>query len=340
MEKKVHDLTLGTVTANFFGISFRDIKLFDSQDIKNMISMEDAIQLMEAAFASFSRGKSHVPQRYISELSGLALDLFFKPVHSEDLDRIAVKILTQKQGDMQPGIPTILGIVLLIDSCSGEFLSIVDGTYLTALRTGAASGIATKYLARKDAETVAIFGCGAQGVTQLEAVCKVRPIKRAMLYDLNPHSAMRLKEMSQDKLKLTVSIEEDMGNLKKADVICTATSSENPLFSLDEISKGVHINAIGSFKPHMQEISPLIVKASRLYIDSREAALKETGDLIKPITEDYISRTFVRDEIGDLINDQCDGRQSADEITLFKSVGIAVQDLFIANAVYTKSIPV
>jgi ornithine cyclodeaminase/alanine dehydrogenase len=266
------------------------------------------------------------------------MDLFFKPVYSEELGRIAVKILTQKKGVSRPGFPTIIGVVLLIDSSSGVILSMVDGTYLTALRTGAASGIATRYLAREDAETVALFGCGAQGVTQLEAVCNVRPIKRALLYDVNSQNALKLKEQLQDQMDISLNIEKDLGNLKMADVICTATGSETPLFSMDEISAGTHINAIGSFKPHMQEISPGIIKACRLYVDSREAVLKETGDLIKPIRDTVIDSTFVRDEIGDLINNEIEGRHSPNEITLFKSVGIAVQDLFVANAVYNRSL--
>ena len=338
MEKNVLDLSTDANLGGLFHHSFEDLKLFDILDIKKVVSMGDAIKLMEEAYSSYSKGNSYVPQRYISDLQCLSMDLFFKPVYSEELGKIAVKILTQKRGATIPGIPTIVGVVLLLDSKSGEVLSLIDGTYLTALRTGASSGIATQYLAREDSETVAIFGCGAQGVTQLEAVCNVRPIKRALLYDLDVSAATKLKEQMQDKLDISLSVEKNLGNLRKADVICTATGSGAPLFSIDDISGGIHINAIGSFKPYMQEISPRIIQSCRLLVDSREAVLKETGDLIKPIKEGVIQSTFVRDEIGDLINDDCDGRQSPDEITLFKSVGIAVQDLFVANAVYSRSV--
>ncbi len=338
MEKNVLDLSTDANPGGLFHHSFEDLKLFDILDIKKVVSMGDAIKLMEEAYSSYSKGNSYVPQRYISDLQCLSMDLFFKPVYSEELGKIAVKILTQKRGATIPGIPTIVGVVLLLDSKSGEVLSLIDGTYLTALRTGASSGIATQYLAREDSETVAIFGCGAQGVTQLEAVCNVRPIKRALLYDLNVSAATKLKEQMQDKLDISLSVEKNLGNLRKADVICTATGSGAPLFSIDDISGGIHINAIGSFKPYMQEISPRIIQSCRLFVDSREAVLKEAGDLIKPIKEGVIQSTFVRDEIGDLINDDCDGRQSPDEITLFKSVGLAVQDLFVANAVYSRSV--
>lgn len=317
---------------------FRNIKLFSAEDIKKLISMEEAIKLMELAFASYSGGKSHVPKRYISEFPGAPIDIFFKPVYCDELGRIAVKILTQKKANSNPDKPTILGIVLLLDYGTGEILSLIDGTYLTALRTGAASGIATKYLARENAETVALLGCGAQGFTQIEAVCNVRPIKRAILYDINPNASRKLRSIMQKKLDISISIEENMQKLRQADIICTATNSETPLFKCEDISRGVHINAIGSFKPHMQEIDPMIIRSSNLYVDSRKAVLKETGDLIKPINDNIFSSNFVNAEIGDLISNNTAGRQSEDEITIFKSVGIAVQDLFVANAIYSKSL--
>jgi len=338
MKKRSQDLNLDTASKDLFDASFKAIKLIDSQEIGEKISMGDAIKLMEAAYKCYSSGKCIVPARYVSDLPGLPMDLFFKPVYSEGLGRIAVKILTQKHDVSSSCFPTIIGVVLLLDSKTGGILAMIDGTYLTALRTGASSGIATLYLAREDAETLAVFGCGAQGETQLDAVCNVRPIKRALLYDVNAQAAGNLRDKMQDKLGIPLSIEKGLGALKKADVICTATGSQKPLFSLEDISKGVHINAIGSFKPHMQEISPDIIKSCRLFVDSREAVLKETGDLIRPIKKGIISSTFIRDELGDLINEDSLGRQSSDEITLFKSVGIAVQDLFVANAVYEKSV--
>jgi ornithine cyclodeaminase/alanine dehydrogenase-like protein (mu-crystallin family) len=338
MEKNVHDTNAETLTADPIPYSFANIELLDAQLVRKTIPMSEAIKLMESAYKCYSSGKCALPPRYISALPGLPMDLFFKPVYSEELGRIAVKILTQKKGVSHPGFPTIIGIVMLIDSVSGAFLSMIEGTYLTALRTGAASGIATQYLAREDSETLAVFGCGAQGETQLEAVCNVRPIKRALLYDVDTLAAENLRDCMQDKLGIPLSVETDLRGLKKADVICTATGSQKPLFSMEDISKGVHINAIGSFKPHMQEISPEIIKSCRLFVDSRESALKESGDLIKPMKKGIISSTFIRDEIGDLINEDVEGRQSPDEITLFKSVGIAVQDLFVANAVYNKSV--
>jgi len=277
-----------------------------------------------------------MPQRYISSIN--KLDLFLKPAYNEKLGRIAVKIITQKKGGNLHGIPSILGVVLLLDLKTGAVLSMMDGAYITALRTGAAGGIATKLLARENAETAAVFGCGKQGETQLEAVCNVRPIKRAFIYDHNIDAAIKLKTEMEEKLNISIHIEKNLENLKQVDIICTATNSENPLFSQKDISKGVHINAIGSYKPNMQELDPLIIKAGKLFVDSRQSVLKESGDLIKPIDEHIFTDRIIVAEIGELINEKTVGRQTDNEITIFKSVGLGVQDLFVANAIFEKFI--
>lgn len=308
--------------------------MLSSADISSLINMQDAINAMETAFASYSEGTTYVPQRYVSDIHNL--NLFFKPAFNEQLGRIAVKIITQKKEENLQGIPTILGVVLLLDIKTGAILSIMDGAYITAIRTGAAGGIASKLLARKDSETVAVFGCGAQGKTQLEAVCNVRPIKKAFLYDLSLDAANKLKTEMENKLDISILVVENPEYLKGADIICTATNAENPLFKLENISKGTHINAIGSYKPNMQEIDPVIIKNGKLFVDSRKSVLKESGDLIKPINEHIFSDEVIKAEIGELINKKTEGRQDNDEITIFKSVGLGVQDLFMANMIYEK----
>ncbi len=315
---------------------FNRIKIMGPGDIRSLVSMGEAVEAMKKAFSGFSSGESQVPQRYVSRIPDSDIDLFFKPAYDNNLERIAVKILTQKtEGDIS-GIPTILGIVLLMDKKTGAVLSMIDGTYLTALRTGAASGRATKFLSRRNAEIVAIFGCGAQGRTQLEGVCSARRIKEAILYDLNKVAAGKLKIEMEKHLNISIHIEEDLQNLKKADIICTATNSKKPLFSRKDISKGVHINAIGSYKPDMQEIDPQIFNSGILFTDSRESVLKESGDLIKPLKDGIFSKNIIKAEIGDVITGNVTGRNTDDDITVFKSVGLGVQDLFMADLIYNK----
>lgn len=313
--------------------SFENIKILSEADIKGLVNMGDAINAMESAFASFSDGSSYVPQRSVSSINDL--NLFFKPAYNETLGRICVKILTQKK-EAKPGIPTILGVVLLMDIKTGAILSMMEGAYITALRTGAAGGIATKLLALENSDTVAIFGCGTQGKTQLEAVCYVRPIKRALLYDLNTNAAMKLKMEMEEKENISIEVVNNPEYLHDANIICTATSSKNPLFSWNDITKGTHINAIGSYKPDMQEIDPEIIKSGNLFVDSKESVLKESGDLIKPINENIFNESVITGEIGELINNKINGRRDDKDITIFKSVGLGVQDLFMANMIYEK----
>ena len=313
---------------------FQDIKMLNTEEIKSLISMKEAIIAMELAFASFSDGSSKVPHRHVSGIN--SLDLFLKPAYNEKLGRVAVKIITQKKDVTLQGVPAILGVVLLLDLKTGAILSMMDGAYITALRTGAAGGIATKLLACKDAETVAVFGCGVQGKTLLEATCAVRPIKQALLYDLNTDAANTVKTEMEEKLNIYIRVEKNLEHLKLADIICTATNSEKPLFSQKDISKGVHINAIGSYKPNMQELDPLIIKEGKLIVDSRQSVLKESGDLIKPIAEHIFTDSVVEAEIGELINNKASDMHDNNEISIFKSVGLGVQDLFVANAIFEK----
>ncbi|PLX13731.1 MAG: ornithine cyclodeaminase family protein [Marinilabiliales bacterium] len=313
--------------------NFQDIKILSESDIKGLLNMGDAINAMESAFSSFSEGSTYVPQRSVSSINDL--NLFLKPAYNEKLGRICVKILTQKK-EAKPGIPTILGVVLLMDMKTGAILSMMDGASITALRTGAASGIATKLLAAENSDTMAVFGCGTQGKTQVEAVCNVRPIKRALLYDLNTDAAVKLKREIEEKENISVEVVNSPEYLYDVNIICTATNSKNPLFSWNDITKGTHINAIGSYKPEMQEIDPEIIKNGNLFVDSKESVLKESGDLIKPINENIFDESVIIGEIGELINNKINGRRDDNEITIFKSVGLGVQDLFMANMIYEK----
>jgi len=293
---------------------------------------------MERAFSSLSTGESFVPQRYVSKLPANGIIMLFKPAFVEKEQRASIKILTQREGGFTSGIPNIQGIVMVIDSDTGEILSIMDGEYLTALRTGAASGLATRYLAREDAKTMALFGCGTQGRTQLEAVVCERQINRVLVYDKIKAAAERFIEEMQSKLNLKIVYSENNSALKEADIICTATNSTEPLFNYADVKPGAHINAIGSFQPGMQELDPYLIRDAKVYVDLAESCLKVSGDLIKPIVEGIIDQSHIVGEIGDLCLNKIRGRGSEDEITIFKSVGVAIQDYTVASDIYNTSL--
>jgi ornithine cyclodeaminase/alanine dehydrogenase-like protein (mu-crystallin family) len=320
--------------------SRKPIRIIKAAEIKQHYSMQQAIDAMERAFSSLSSGESFVPLRFVSKLPSNNMLMLFKPAYVQKEERVSVKFLTQRENGIIPGIPTIQGIVLVIDAESGEILSIMDGEYLTALRTGAASGLATRCFARKDAKIMALFGCGTQGRTQLEAVVCERDIKKVLVFDKYKKSAeLFIREMTE-KMDIKMAYVEDTSELKEADVICTATNSTAPLFRREDVKSGVHINAIGSFQPQMQELDPFLIQGAKVFVDQYDSCIKESGDLIKPISEGIIGEDHIVGEIGDFLLNKIEGRESDDEITVFKSVGVAIQDFAVAIDIYNNSLSV
>ncbi len=313
------------------------IKLIKRSEMAKYFNMSEAIDSMEFAFASLSGGDCYVPKRYIISTKDESLTLLLKPAFIDNHKMSSIKVLTQKNSTSIPEIPTILGIVLLIDNVTGEILSIMDGEFITALRTGAASGLATKYLSRKDSCKLAIFGCGRQGRTQLEAVNAVRKLEKIWVFDKSKEQAELFIEDMNNKTKANIEFTSDRSVLKEADIICTATNSESPLFNKNHLKKGTHINAIGSFKPEMQELDPEIINSARVYFDDKESCLYESGDFIKAIKDPEISNKNIIGEIGEYMLKKIEGRSSSDETTIFKSVGTAIQDFVIADRIYNKS---
>jgi len=316
----------------------RPIRLIKSSEINKHFSMIEAIEAMADAFKSLSSGESFVPQRYVTTFGDPSLNLLLKPAFVETQKRASLKILTQKERGAVNNIPAIIGVVMLIDALTGEILSIMDGEYLTALRTGAASGLATNYFAPKEANTLAIFGCGAQGKTQLEAVAAVRNLSNIWVFDNNYEKAQSFVSAMKTKTDAAIEIAENLDILKNCDIICTATNSESPLFEYKHLKKGVHINAIGSYKANMQEIDPEILQKATIYVDQKEACLLESGDFIKPIKAGLFNADHIKGEIGDYALGKIAVRTSEHEITVFKSVGVAIQDFSIAHKIYEKSI--
>ena len=300
--------------------------------------MRQAVDAMERAFSSLSSGECYVPMRVVTRLPDNELLMLFKPAFVEKEKKATVKFITQRENKSIPGIPAIQGIVMVIDSVTGEIMSIMDGGYITALRTGAASGLATRFLAGKNAHTLALFGCGAQGKTQVEAVMCERDIRKILVFDKNRNRVSRFIEEMQEEFNTEMVFCEDTSVLKEADIICTATNATAPLFKREEVKEGAHINAIGSFQPHMQELDPWLIRDARVFIDQTEPCLKESGDLIKPILEGIISESHIAGEIGDFILKRIEGRESDDQITIFKSVGVAIQDYAVATDIYNCSL--
>jgi ornithine cyclodeaminase/alanine dehydrogenase-like protein (mu-crystallin family) len=220
-----------------------------------------------------------------------------------------------------------------MDADLGTPLAVLEAGYLTAVRTGAASGAATDVLARKDARVAAIFGAGVQGRTQLEAIAAVRPLRRAFIVDTDARAAAAFAAEMGRALGLEIEPADAPTALGDADIVSTVTTSAVPVFRDGDLKPGVHINAVGSYKPHVREIPGETVRRAALFVDERRSALEEAGDILIPLREGLIGETHIRAEIGQVLAGLAPGRRSDDEITLFKSVGNAVEDLAVAALV-------
>jgi ornithine cyclodeaminase/alanine dehydrogenase-like protein (mu-crystallin family) len=272
--------------------------------------------------------RTHVP---MPEHQG---DVLVMPAYSPDTARFGLKVITLFENNPAIRLPFIQAMVMVFDTNTGSPVAIMEGTSLTAIRSGAASGAATDLLARDDVRKAAIFGAGIQARTQLEAVCAVRPIRDASVFDQDPVRAAAFAREATEQLGIRVTVAGSSAEaLEGAGIICTATTSATAVFADRDVASGAHVNAIGSYKPHMREIPPETVARSYLVVDQVDAAWEEAGDLILPLTAGLIGKDHIRAELGEIAAGTKPGRPHPDAVTFFKSVGIAIQDLAAASCV-------
>jgi ornithine cyclodeaminase len=303
--------------------------------VRDLVPMPDAIDLMKTAFAELSAGRTVSPLRTVIPLPDREGDALFMPAYVPAMDALGLKAVNVFRRNPERGLPVIHAIVSLVDPETGQPLAIMDGTYLTALRTGAVSGAAADLLARPESRVLAAIGAGAQGVTQIAAVCAVRPIDRVIAVDVNEAALERLGQLVrtdwpeiESRLETTTDV---AAAVREADIICTATTSHSPVFRDADVRPGVHISAVGAYTPEMQELPAETVARATVVVDAVDAALSEAGDLIIPLRDRLVSREHFARELGMVASGTAPGRTSDEEVTLFKSVGNAVQDVVVAK---------
>ena len=293
--------------------------------------MREAVDLMKVAFRELSAGRAVVPHRTGMEMPGGEGRALLMPVYMPESGQFAVKLVSLFRNNPAKGLPYIQALLILLDATSGEPLALMDGGYLTALRTGAATGLATDFLARKGASTLMIFGAGAQSRLQIEGVCAVRTIQHAFIYDPNRERAERFREEMKERVPCEIRVARSPGAAAEADIICTATTSEQPVLDDSDINPGVHINAVGAYRPEMCEIPAQTVARALVVVDSRPSTMSEAGDIIQAVAAGNFRSEDIHAEIGEIVAGTRTGRRSEAEITLFKSVGNASQDLVTAG---------
>ncbi len=312
--------------------------ILNRDEVAFVLDMKDCINVVESAFAELANGTADMPMRSnIKPPGGLAL---YMPAYLKEMKALACKVVTVfKDNPVKHHLPTTIGKVLLQDPETGDVICIMDGGFLTAMRTGAASGVATKYLARDEKNmTAGIFGSGVQAQMQLWAVCEVRDISKAWAYDINEEAAKKFAKKMHEKLGIEIIIAARPEELLQADIICAATSSPTPIFDGSLVKKGTHINGIGSHTPNARELDTEIVKRSKFIGDSREACFNEAGDIMIPLNAGEIHETHFYAELGEIVTGRKEGRVDDKEITVFKSNGLAVQDTATAKLIYDKAV--
>ena len=301
--------------------------------------MSEAVDIVEQAFCALSDGSAYVPNRIQIEVPDQNGTTLFMPGYVKTMGEMAIKVVSVYPDNPTLGIPCINALVMLLDTKTGRVKAILDGTVLTGLRTGAAGGVGTKLLARRDAESFAVFGAGIQGRHQLEAVEAVRSIKDVRVFDPIREAAERFVEEMQGKSQAELRVASTPADaVRGVDVISTTTTSAIPVFDDADVGPGTHINAVGVYKPHMHEIPSATVARARIAVDSREDCREEAGDLLIPIKEGLREKDEIWPEIGEISLGDKTGRENDEEITLFKTVGVAVQDVLMAAAVYERAV--
>lgn len=315
--------------------------LLTRADLRRLVPMADAVELMKQAFAELSAGRTVSPLRIVIPIEEHAGDALFMPAHVPAMDALGLKIVSVFKNNPTRGLPVINALVAAIDPETGVPMAVMDGTYMTALRTGAVSGAATDLLARPESRVLANIGAGAQGVTQIAAVCAVRPIERVIQFYRTEDKRARFAEaLARDWPDLVERVEYTMdadAAVSEADVVCASTSARSPVFSASAVRPGTHVNAVGAYTHDMQELPPDLIVNATVVVDAIEAVLAEAGDLVKPMNDGLCGPEHFSRELGDVAAGRAPGRVSDGELTVFKSVGNAVQDVVVARRAYDRA---
>jgi len=315
------------------------LRLLSESDVRRAVTMPEAIEAMRLAFGQLSAGEAVAPVRTAISVEPHGGTALFMPAYLKGSNGLGAKLVSVFAGNVDRGLPTIAGVLVMEDASTGRPIAVIEAGYLTALRTGAASGLATALLARPEASILALFGAGAQARTQLEAVAAVRTLREVRVVTRDPAHAAAFIEAVRGQPGIPEHLVASSPDeaLHGADVVVTATTATTPVFAGEALAAGAHVNAIGSHTAQARELDETSVLRSQVVVDSRAACLQEAGDLLLPIQAGLWSAERIHAELGEIVLGRATGRTSSGEVTLFKSVGLAVQDIAVGQVVLRKA---
>jgi len=315
-----------------------DVLIADQKQVTELLPMEAAIPAMREALLLLQRGDVLMPLRSHLALPGSGNVFAMMPSYAGEIQAVGAKVMTGFPANYGSGLDTHQGVVLLFETERGLLRAVVDATALTAIRTAAVSGVATDLLARPDAGDLALIGAGTQAHTHLQAMGAVRRLRRIRVFAQPRQSAVDFAARQARLHGLEVEVAEGAREaVAGADLVCTVTTASEPVLLGEWVAAGAHVNAVGAYLPDMRELDSALVARARLYADRRESLVNEAGEFVIPRSEGLIDESHIVGEVGEVLAGAAPGRTSPDEVTLFKSLGIAIEDLVAARQVYERA---
>ena len=312
--------------------------LLSEQDVRIVLPMADLIDAMETTLAKFSSNEVTQPLRTVIEVGLQKAFVGIMPAFIDEPAMLGTKVVSVFGSNAAVGLPTHLATIILLDPMTGELLSIMDGRYITEARTAAVSAVSVKHLARNDATRLAIIGTGVQARSHLEAINAVRQLEQVSVWSRSVANRTAFAQEMRARTTATITLASSAREaVHGADVIVLATASREPVVHSDWISNGAHVCAVGACRPDQREMDSALVARGRVFVDSRTGALAEAGDIILPMKEGAIHAQHVAGELGEVVLGRIAGRTSSDEVTIFKSLGMAVEDVAAAHLAYLKA---
>lgn len=314
-------------------------RLLNEQQVHSLLPMQDLISAMESALAKFSAREVLQPVRTVLTVGPTKAYFGVMPAYVPAPASLGAKLVTVFGENHKKNLPSHLATILLLDPDTGALQAIMDGRYITEARTAAVSAVSTRFLAKKDASTLAIIGSGVQARSHLEAYQHVRQLKEVRIWSPKERSREQfVDDMSPQVSVPIIAAATAEAAVRGADLIVLVTSSPTPVIDDAWVSEGAHVVCVGACRPNQQEMPPQLVKRGRVYVDSKDAALVESGDIVMNIAAGLFDASHVRGEIGDLVLGRIDGRKSVADITVFKSLGMAVEDVVAADLVLRRAV--
>ena len=315
------------------------VRIVSAADVRELLPMSECIDSMEETLKVLARGDAVLPLRTMTWLPDRSGLIGLMPAYLGAPQTLGLKVVTVMPGNHGTEFESHQGAVMIFETRHGAPLAIVDASTITGIRTAAVSGAATRALARSDAGDLAILGSGVQAVSHLDAMKAVRPLRRVRVWSRDGENARRFASRESRRHGLEIDVAESpRAAVEGADLVCTTTASKEPVLEGDWLLRGAHINAVGACFANARELDTRAVVRSRLFVDRRESALNEAGDFLIPKREGALGDDHILGELGEVFLGKVPGRTASHEITLFKSLGIAVEDLAAAHLVYRNAV--